>query len=84
MSKTETARKNEWNGKKYDRINFIVKQGDKEKIKSAAAIEMKSINKFILDAINATHPDLLNPMDDDSKKKKPDSEKGPNPEQPNF
>ena len=46
--KEATAR---YNKKAYDRINVIVKKGQREIIKSFAASQGKSLNRFICDAI---------------------------------
>ena len=50
-SQTEaTAR---YNKKAYDRINVIVKKGQRQIIKDFAASQGKSLNRFICDAIEA-------------------------------
>ena len=46
--KEATAR---YNKKAYDRINVIVKKGQREIIKAFAANQGKSLNRFICDAI---------------------------------
>ena len=46
--KDATAR---YNKKAYDRINVIVKKGQREIIKAFAASQGKSLNRFICDAI---------------------------------
>ncbi len=46
--KEATAR---YNRKAYDRINVIVRKGEREKIKLFAAGQGKSLNRFICDAI---------------------------------
>lgn len=46
--KEATAR---YNKKAYDRINVIVKKGQRQIIKDFAASQGKSLNKFICDAI---------------------------------
>lgn len=46
--KEATAR---YNKKAYDRINVIVKKGQREVIKAYAASQGKSLNRFICDAI---------------------------------
>ena len=48
--KEATAR---YNKKAYDRINVIVKKGQREVIKAFAASQGKSLNRFICDAIEA-------------------------------
>lgn len=48
--KEATAR---YNKKAYDRINIIVKKGQRELIKAYAAKQGKSLNQFVLDAIEA-------------------------------
>lgn len=46
--KEATAR---YNKKAYDRINIIVKKGQRQIIKDFAASQGKSLNRFILDAV---------------------------------
>lgn len=48
--KEATAR---YNKKAYDRINIIVHKGQRQLIKDAAASQGKSLNRFVLDAIDA-------------------------------
>ncbi len=48
--KEATAR---YNKKAYDRINVIVKKGQRQVIKDFAASQGKSINRFILDLVEA-------------------------------
>lgn len=48
--KEATAR---YNKKTYDRINIIVKKGQRQIIKDFAAAQGKSLNRFILDAVEA-------------------------------
>ena len=48
--KEATAR---YNKKTYDRINLIVKKGQRQVIKDFAASQGKSLNRFILDAVEA-------------------------------
>ena len=48
--KEATAR---YNKKAYDRINIIVKKGQRQIIKDYAASQGKSLNRFILDAVEA-------------------------------
>ena len=48
--KEATAR---YNKKTYDRINIIVKKGQREVIKNFAAQQGKSLNRFVLDAVEA-------------------------------
>lgn len=48
--KEATAR---YNKKAYDRINIIVKKGQRQIIKDFAASQGKSLNRFVLDAIAA-------------------------------
>lgn len=48
--KEATAR---YNKKAYDRINIIVKKGQRQIIKDYAASQGKSLNRFVLDAIEA-------------------------------
>ncbi len=46
--KEATAR---YNKKTYDRIELVVKKGQREIIKNFAASQGKSLNRFILDAV---------------------------------
>ena len=46
--KEATAR---YNKKAYDRINVVVKKGQRQMIKDFAASQGKSLNRFICDAI---------------------------------
>ena len=48
--KEATAR---YNKKAYDRIDLIVKKGEREIIKDFAAKQGKSLNRFVLDAVEA-------------------------------
>lgn len=80
MARTRTERKNEYNNRRYERITVMVKAGDRERLKAAAEAEGQSVNKLIIDSINAQRPGLLSPLDDDSKKKKdpqPEAESQP-------
>jgi len=52
--KEATAR---YNKKAYDRINVIVRKGQKDIIKDFAARQGKSLNRFICDAIEAQMKD---------------------------
>lgn len=46
--KEATAR---YNKKAYDRIDLVVKKGQRQVIKDFAASQGKSLNRFILDAV---------------------------------
>ena len=48
--KEATAR---YNKKSYDRINIIVKKGQRQIIKDYAASQGKSLNRFICDLVEA-------------------------------
>ena len=48
--KEATAR---YNKKTYDRINIVVKKGERDIIKEFAASQGKSLNRFVLDAVEA-------------------------------
>ena len=48
--KEATAR---YNKKTYDRINIIVKKGQRQVIKDFAASQGKSLNRFVCDLIEA-------------------------------
>lgn len=47
----DTQRKNAFNSKTYDRINYFIPKGKKEVIKSLAEYEGKSVNQCITEAI---------------------------------
>lgn len=51
MGKTSSTVKNRWNDKTYDRINVLVKKGQKSRIKAVAAMKGESVNAFINRAI---------------------------------
>ncbi len=44
---------NAYNAKAYDRINIAIKKGRKEVIAATAAAEGKTINSFVVEAIEA-------------------------------
>lgn len=48
--KEATAR---YNKKAYDRINLVVKKGQRQLIKDYATSQGKSLNRFILDLVEA-------------------------------
>ena len=48
--KEATAR---YNKKTYDRIDLVVKKGQRQALKDIAATQGKSLNRFILDAVDA-------------------------------
>ena len=48
--KEATAR---YNKKTYDRIDLVVKKGQRQILKDLAASQGKSLNRFILDAVEA-------------------------------
>lgn len=66
----QTERKNKYNSRKYERIALVIKAGERERIKSAAAAAGISVNKLIIDSINAMHHGLLSPLDNESRRKK--------------
>ena len=70
MVKTRAEVKNKWNTAKYERINFVLKAGDKARLKAVADRENVSVNRYIIDSINAREPGLLSPLDDKSRQKK--------------
>lgn len=49
--KTSAAAHNRYNAKAYDRINLMVRKGDKDAIKTHAASMGESVNGFINRAI---------------------------------
>ena len=44
---------NAYNREKYDRITIVVPKGRKDEIKAAAKNEGRSVNEYIINAINA-------------------------------
>jgi hypothetical protein len=58
MSKTSAAVKNRYAVKTYDRIILQVKKGRKAEIQAAAVEQGKSVNKFIIKAIDEYLDDL--------------------------
>ena len=67
---TSSTVKNKWTRENYDRLNFVVKKGDRDKLRAAADAEGVSVGRFIIDSVNARVPGLLTPLDDTSKQKK--------------
>lgn len=53
VSKKQQACVNRYNTKNYDRINYSVRKGQKEKIKAAADLAGLSVNAYISKAIAA-------------------------------
>jgi uncharacterized protein (DUF1778 family) len=47
MSKTSSAVKNRYNAKTYDRIELVVKKGEKDVIKAYAESNGETVNGFI-------------------------------------
>ena len=75
MAKQSYSAQNAWKNKTYDRVVFLVKKGEKEKIEMAARnAGYKSTAKYIIDCINAHEPGLLTPLDDTSREKKAKTE----------
>jgi uncharacterized protein (DUF1778 family) len=52
MSKTSSAVKNRYNAKAYDRIEIVVKKGEKDVIKAFADSKGETVNGFINRAIS--------------------------------
>ena len=76
MGKNTAASQNAWKARAYDRVTFLIRKGEKERLKAAAAGQ--TVNSFIIESLNQRIPGLLSPLDDQSKKKKPrpESERG--------
>lgn len=51
MGTSATRAKNRYNAKMYERLNIVIKAGEKEKIKKRAEELGKSINAYITDLI---------------------------------
>lgn len=54
MGKTSAAVKNRYAAKAYDRINLIVKKGEKDRLKAHAEQQGETLNGFINRAIDET------------------------------
>lgn len=70
-SKASTKAKNKYNAKAYDSLRIVVKKGNKSIIETAAKKEGKSINGFVLEAVNEKlvqlgNPSILNTTEKDS------------------
>ena len=63
IGKTSAEVKNRYNSKVYDRLNLVVKKGQREVIKSHAAAQGKSLNGYIVDLIEK---DMAQPAPDES------------------
>ena len=71
MAKTSSAVKNKWMQENYDRVNIMVKKGEKDILKAAAAARGDSVSRYVIDMINRGEGRaLLTVLDDDSKRKK--------------
>ncbi len=71
MGNTSSTTKNQWNEKNYDRVTIMVKAGEKQILKDAAAEAGKSVSRFIVEAVNqSAGKPLLTVLDDSSKRKK--------------
>ena len=69
MGKSSTISKNKWNAANYDRINLILPKDSKETLRQAS--KDKSINKYIVDAINEQLiKDGFSPLVTEAEKKK--------------
>ena len=44
-------RQNEYNRKNYERVSVMLPAGEREKVRSAAKAENKSLNAYIIEAI---------------------------------
>ena len=53
MGRTSAASKNKYNTKAYDRINFVVPKGYKERIAVVAKANGESVNAYIKRLIDA-------------------------------
>ena len=59
--KTSAASKNKWNEKTYDRINLVVRKGQKEQIQEYAKEKGMSLNAYINALIQADMGEHLTP-----------------------
>lgn len=50
--KATTKAKNKYNAKTYDNLRIVVKKGNKSIIEEAAKKEGKSLNSYVLEAVN--------------------------------
>lgn len=62
-TRTSSAVKNRYNEKAYDRINFVVHKGEKDRIKSAAEKNGESVNSLINRAVMAEVEKIENKCD---------------------
>ena len=53
VSKTSSTVKNRYNTKAYDRINFVIKKGNKSKVEEIAKANNESTNAYIKNALKA-------------------------------
>ena len=44
-------RQNDFNRKNYERVSLMLPAGEREKVRAAAAAENKSLNSYIIEAI---------------------------------
>lgn len=51
MGKTSTQSKNKWNKENYEQIKFVVKKGQRDKIKAYAQSKGISVNKLITELL---------------------------------
>jgi len=66
--------KAKWKKEHYDAITILVQKGERSILSRAAKEADSSVSRFIVDSVNVAHPGLLTPLDDQSKKKKPEEE----------
>lgn len=66
--------KAKWKKEHYDAITILVQKGERSTLAKAAKEADSSISRFIVDSVDIAHPGLLTPLDDQSKKKKPEEE----------
>lgn len=59
MSKTSSQVKRRYNAKTYDRIEIIVKKGQKELLKKYAESKGKSISQLYNDCLEKIIPDIF-------------------------
>ena len=62
--KASAKSKNAWNAKAYDRIQVVVKKGDKDRIKEQADRNGQSVNSYITSLISEDMKKAGHPLDD--------------------
>lgn len=70
QKKRTEALKTRWKKEHYARVLVLIKLEDRPALLEAAKEEGVTVSRFFVESVNAAHPGLLTPLDDQSKKKK--------------